>query len=118
MNTVVINMDMLASRGIEALEGLWASLIWQARAEAVVATLGFATTALLAVVFARLLRREFGYYTLQPAESKERDQSVLTVLLYAAVFAVCVLTALKFGSTAFIGFFNPDYWALQQILGH
>lgn len=32
MNTVVINMDMLASRGIEALEGLWASLIWQARA--------------------------------------------------------------------------------------
>ena len=36
----------------------------------------------------------------------------------AAVFAVCVLTALKFGSTAFIGFFNPDYWALQQILGH
>ena len=38
MNTVVINMDMLASRGIEALEGLWASLIWQARAEAVVAT--------------------------------------------------------------------------------
>lgn len=67
MNTVVINMDMLASRGIEALEGLWASLIWQARAEAVVATLGFATTALLAVVFARLLRREFGYYTLQPA---------------------------------------------------
>lgn len=109
MNTVVINMDMLASRGIEALEGLWASLIWQARAEAVVATLGFATTALLAVVFARLLRREL---------SKERDQSVLTVLLYAAVFAVCVLTALKFGSTAFIGFFNPDYWALQQILGH
>ena len=71
MNTVVINMDMLASRGIEALEGLWASLIWQARAEAVVATLGFATTALLAVVFARLLRREFGLVNSSPKHEQK-----------------------------------------------
>ena len=107
-NTLLI-LQTLATKLGTTVDFLWATLIKQAPIDGAFYLL---LLAFLGAIGYGLFR--WAKYNLQ----SNIDEIVWVPYGVATIFyLIAAIIALGYGPVAFSGFFNPDYWALKQIIG-
>lgn len=117
MNDKLTNLlEQLATKLGTTAEYLWKVLVAQARVSAVTALVVFALTIFYAILVWRThmkLSKPIGKYdSLYEKNEGNISAMILMVVILAAMFIWSL-----FGISDMInGFFNPEYWALKEVL--
>lgn len=113
-------LEKLATKLGTTTEYLWGVLVKQAYISATMSLLYLALSIVSGIILfklhkAFLVEKKEGNYSRNKYETNEEVGAIMAVLAVVwLILSVCLLCGL---SNIFNGYFNPEYWALKEILG-
>lgn len=111
-------IQQLADKLGTTVEKLWGALVRQAPIASATDLVILAIALAAVPVTVRLTKREFQRIDL-PDDGVDREIGVFTTTLFSTLCAAAFVVACHYVSnlgTILSGFFNPEYWALKQII--
>ena len=112
-------IEQLAQQLGTTTQYLWAVLIKQAPIDSAVTLLQFILIGVFGYTIFAIhkklsLTKEYGEYT-RTGYSHYEELASIPMFFAMIIFAIVVLCAFFSIPEVFYGFFNPEYWALQQV---
>lgn len=102
---------LAAQMGV-AVEVLWGALLVQAKIYSIFATALVIVGGVALAEFWRWLRHYVGSIT----EPGDVEVAVCAWAAWGVLFVILVFTVITYAADILAGFFNPEYWALMEVL--
>lgn len=110
-------LQQLANKMGTTVQYLWSVLIKQARVSAITDLITLSITILLAYAIFRIhLKLSFTKGTSSHCKYDDNEAYGIIMLVGTITIAAMLLIHLCFMGDTINGFFNPEYWALKEIL--
>jgi hypothetical protein len=110
-------LEKLATKLGTTTEYLWHVLLKQARISATITLFYFIASLIIGVIIYKLHRR-FMTTPEKPHSNNlyyEHEELGAIMVVVAAIWGICFIWIISSLSNIFNGYFNPEYWALNEI---